>query len=113
MKVIYHVDEMERWPLTIGNVKNMVAFYEEQGEAFTIEVLANAAAVAAYRRTETKGADERKRLSDAGVIFAACSNALKANGLAREDLYDYVTVVPAGVVELAKRQSEGYAYIRP
>lgn len=112
MKVIYHIDEMERWSLTLGNVKNMAAYYREQGEDFTIEVLANAAAVKAYC-ARTAYYDDMKALADEGIVFAACNNALKANSIAPDQLYGFVTVVPAGVVELAGKQAEGYAYIRP
>lgn len=112
VKVIYHVDEMERWSLTLGNVKNMAAYYREHSVSFAIEVLANAAAVKAY----CAGAayyDDMKALADEGIVFTACNNALKANSIAQDQLYGFVTVVPAGVVELAGKQAEGYAYIRP
>ena len=33
MKVIYHIDETDRWPLVLGNVKNMNAYYKRgEGE---------------------------------------------------------------------------------
>ena len=52
-------------------------------------------------------------LAKEGILFTACGNALKANQLNAEELYPFVEVVSAGVVELAKRQAEGYAYIKP
>lgn len=113
MKVIYHVDEMERWPLTLGNVKNMVSFYEEQGTAYTIEVLANSGAVRGYARVKTEYGEAMAQLAGMGVVFAACRNAMIANSMEPDALFEFVTVVPAGVVELAARQAEGYAYIRP
>lgn len=113
MKVIYHIDEMERWPLVLGNVKNMVAYYQEQEEDYTIEVLANSAAVLGYGIAAPEHESAMKNLSDKGVVFAACRNAMKGNGMAEADLLGFVTVVPAGVVELAAKQAEGYAYIRP
>lgn len=113
MKVIYHVDEAERWSLVLGNVKNMVSYYEEQGEAYVIEVLANSAAVLGYAASHPEHQAEMKELAGRGVVFAACRNALRANSLEAADLFAFVTVVPAGVVELAERQAEGYAYIRP
>lgn len=112
MKVIYHIDEMERWQLVLGNVKNMTAYYKEQEEAYTIEVLANSGAVMAYADS-SKHEAAMKALADEGVVFAACNNALKSNGLTKPDIFGFVTVVPAGVVELAAKQAEGYAYIRP
>ena len=63
MKVIYHIDEMDRWPLVLGNVKNMTAYYHEQKESYTIEVLANSAAVNGYAAAspEHEGPGRRRR----------------------------------------------------
>ena len=47
------------------------------------------------------------------VVISVCNNALKGNNITVDDLFDFVTVVPAGVVELAEKQFEGYAYIKP
>ena len=113
MKVIYHIDEMERWPLVLGNVKNMIAYYKEQEEDYTIEVLANSAAVRGYDSSAAENEAAMKALADEDIVFAACNNALKGNGMTKADCLSFVTVVPAGVVELAARQAEGYAYIRP
>jgi intracellular sulfur oxidation DsrE/DsrF family protein len=40
-----------------------------------------------------------------------CRNIIKALGLKEEDLQPFITIVPAGVVELAKLQEEGYKLI--
>ena len=55
----------------------------------------------------------RELLREEGVEIAVCNNALRKNGIAAEELTEGVRVVPAGVVELAERQFQGYAYIRP
>ncbi|WP_373127863.1 DsrE family protein [Dielma fastidiosa] len=112
MKVIYHVDEMAKWPLTLTNVSNMLAVYKQQGEAYKIEVLANSAAVKQYAQADELE-EKMAALAKEGILFTACGNALKANQLKAEELYPFVEVVSAGVVELAKRQAEGYAYIKP
>lgn len=78
-----------------------------------IEVLANSAAVEGYALSSPEHETAMKTLSEEGIRFAACGNALKGTGLTKADIFDFVTVVPAGVVELAERQAEGYAYIRP
>ena len=78
-----------------------------------IEVLANSAAVNGYAAASPEHEDAMKALAGEGVVFAACSNALKGNAMTKDDIFDFITVVPAGVVELAARQAEGYAYIRP
>jgi intracellular sulfur oxidation DsrE/DsrF family protein len=43
----------------------------------------------------------------------ACENTMKAQKLVYADMLPKIGYVPAGVVELMKKQREGYAYIRP
>lgn len=115
MKVLYHVDEGSRWGIALGNVENMLRYGEETGLSFEIEVLANGPAVTALRRTEAARLGLAARLESlaAGARFCACRNALRANAVAPQELLPFVQVVPAGVVELAARQEEGYSYIKP
>lgn len=106
-RVIFHIDEEDKWPLLLGNVKNLLA----SPVPAEIEVVANAAAVTAYQSNEfvTQMAD----LNDQGVQFVACQNALNAQHISKEDLLKFVSVVPAGIVELVKKQNSGYVYIKP
>ena len=116
MKVVYHIDEMEKWDLLLANVRNMCAFYEAAGHAATIEVVATAAAVRALTREAARDSGRSAAfaaLQEAGVLLAVCANALAANGVGADALVPSAHVVPAGVVELAQRQQEGYAYIKP
>lgn len=55
--------------------------------------------------------EKLKALADRGVVFRACRNAATFRGYKPQDFYDVVTVVPAGVTDLAKWQAQGYAYI--
>ena len=48
-----------------------------------------------------------------GVKFVACNNALNIFDIKKENVIHFVGIVPAGVVELVKKQREGYAYIKP
>jgi len=48
-----------------------------------------------------------------GVKFVACNNALSAYDIKKENIIEFVDVVPTGVLELIKKQNEGYAYIKP
>ena len=54
-----------------------------------------------------------KVLEEKGVEFIACNNALVANDLDQSIILGFVKIVPAGVLELVERQSDGYAYIKP
>lgn len=115
VKVIYHIDTMEAWPMTLGNVRHMLDWLHQNQEAYEIEVLANGSAVKAYL---SEGLEDSLRVILAqenaeGVIFAACNNALKEHHIALETLIEKTVIVPAGVIELAQKQQEGFAYIKP
>jgi intracellular sulfur oxidation DsrE/DsrF family protein len=48
-----------------------------------------------------------------GVAVEACSNSMKVAKLGPDDLTKNVVVVPAGAVEIMKRQRAGWTYLRP
>lgn len=112
-KVIFHIDEMNKWNLLLANVKNLINGFN--GENLLIEVLANSEAVNFYILNEV--IDEQintiKRLHEIGVDFKACNNSLITSGIKKESLIDFINIVPSGVVELVKKQTEGYSYIKP
>lgn len=112
MKVIYHVDESQQWKLCLANVKNMLTYYQQHHENYQIEVLANGEAVELYLKDSVYRLDF-EQLSSQNVCFTACHNAMNAHHIEPDDLLECIQVVDAGVVELALRQSEGFAYIKP
>ena len=52
--------------------------------------------------------DRAASLAQQGVKFEICRNAAGAAGFSAEDLYGFVTVVPAGPYALAYWQAKGY-----
>ncbi|KLU67643.1 DsrE/DsrF-like family protein [Desulfosporosinus acididurans] len=115
-KVIFHIDEMTKWKLLLTNVSNLLKASGEDN--YFVEVLANAEAVKYYDQNQhaldfDNDVKIMESLNQQGVKFAACHNALVANNLKKDNLYDYVETVPAGVIELVVKQNEGYCYIKP
>ena len=104
MRVVFHIDEMKKWPLLLANVANLLS---AEAEA-TVEVVAYAEAVTYY-----VGDKELPEELMGKVDFVACGNALKAWEIETGRLPDRVRVVPSGVVEIIHKQAEGYYYIRP
>lgn len=111
-KVIYHIDEREKWSLTLGNVTNMIVYYQVHHIDYQIEVLANSVAVCDYLKGSTFQS-QILSLIEKKVIFVACHNAMEAHHILAEQLMENIQVVDAGVVELVTKQSEGFAYIKP
>ena len=116
-RVIFHIDKRSKWKLLLGNVENLLqaADSHEDCQSITVEVLANSEAVLEYAPARGAGSYSAQMagLHQRGVTFAACRNAMKGNGLTETDLEDFVVAVPAGVMELVKRQAQGYGYIKP
>ncbi len=111
-RIVFHVDESKKWEMTLGNLAHVVGAVDMTDSR--IEVVANGGAVRQYLGDGPEaGTDSMKRLAAAGVRFTACRNALVGFGIHAEQLLPFVEVVPSGVLELAGRQAEGYAYIRP
>jgi len=115
LKVIFHVNEREKVALALSNVQSLMTYYAQRELEHRTVIVLNGQAVLAVVR-EPEGAPDGAalgELSGQGVRIAACGNALRSFGIEPSQLYPFVRVVPAGVAELAVRQAEGYAYIKP
>lgn len=112
-KVIFHIDEINKWKLLLGNVSNLLNGIDN--EKLYVEVLANSEAVKYYDINQDSYTDinTMESLNKKGVKFVACNNALMAYDIKKDNISHFIDIVPAGVVELVKRQSEGYVYVKP
>lgn len=112
-KVIFHIDELNKWGLLLKNVINLMDAADN--EKIYIEVLANSEAVKFYSTNQNSDLDIKamEDLNNKGVKFVACNNALRALHIKKEEIIQFVNIVPAGVLELMIKQNEGYAYIKP
>lgn len=50
--------------------------------------------------------------ASAGISILACGNSLRSAGIDATDLVPGVSVVPAAIAHLARRQWDGWAYVR-
>ena len=111
IKALFHIDETEKWKLLIKNVNNLYKALDEP--SFEIEVLANSAAVAEYRKESSGFTQEFKELSEFGIRLCACRNALNEQEINPEELFGFVEIVPVGVKEIIQKQLTGFAYLKP
>ena len=106
LKILFHVDEPQKWKLVLENVENSLREGERLGEKIQIEVVANSAAVLQFSQkyADLENLNERiAAFANNTVIFAACKNAMKSNRVFPHDLLPCVKTVPAGVVEISQR----------
>lgn len=115
MKALFHVNESTRWKTALGNISNMLQYGAENSVSFEIEFVANGPAVKELQPSVAKlaGISAQLEALAANLHICACNNSLVANGIAPSMLLPFIQVVPAGIVEIAARQMDGYAYIKP
>ncbi|AEG58763.1 DsrE family protein [Desulforamulus ruminis] len=113
LKVLFHVSDNEVWPKALLNITNFLKDVGQNGAE--VEVVANAGAVMAYYPPEEKKEqlEQMAKLSHMGVKFTACRNALNAHSLDESQRPGFVEVVPGGITEVVKKQTEGFIYIKP
>ena len=99
-----------RWNLALNNAKNT---QDELGAGnIEIEIVAYGPGIGMLKLDSVVNS----RLADAakaGVKIVACENTMRNQKLSRDDMHPSAAFVPSGVVELVRKQSEGWAYIRP
>lgn len=118
LKALLHIDELEKWPLLLGNGKNLLG--DVGAENISLEIVVNGVAVQLFAPRPEESKQERKGLhqqlgdlSEKNVKILVCRNALRANSISEEGLPAFITVVPAGITRIVRQQLVGYAYVKP
>lgn len=97
------------WNLTIGNIHNLLKGVAP--EQIEVEVVSYGPGIA-FVKADSSAAAGIKELEGLQVHFAACANSMRAHNLTKADLIPGVDVVPSGIVEVVRRQEEGWTYIK-
>ena len=110
---IYQLDfnDPKRIEKTIRNIMNALNDPRLQGK-LQVELVAFSAGTDAYMKGG-KFEDDLKALVERGVIVAQCNNTLKERKISRDQIYDFIGIVPSGNGELILRQAEGWAIVKP
>lgn len=109
--VVVHLSEGD--PGKHANVlRNVANLLSELGDGTPVELVAHGPGLDVALATAAH-ADQVRALLARGVTVAACANTMRSRELDSGALIEGVRVVPAGVAELARRQWQGWAYLRP
>jgi uncharacterized protein len=111
-KVVVQVSDADpaKWNLALNNVKNVQQMLGADNVDAEIVVYGPGIGMLKMDSTVAGRIEEAKK---ANVTIVACENTMKGMKLTKDDMLPNTSYVPAGVVELMKKQREGYAYIRP
>lgn len=110
--VIFQLTEAQgpAWDTVIRHTNNLIKAFEKDGGA-QVEIVFFSQGLKMLLKTNKDYEERLKKLSDDGVILAACQNAMKALKVTTEDLFPFAIQVDSGVAEVARKQEAGWAYI--
>jgi len=110
---IYQLDNADEKIIdkAIRNINNALNDPRIAGK-IKIELIAFGGGTDAYLKG-SKYEEDLKALVQKGVVVAQCNNTLKQRKITRDQLYDFIGIVPSGNGELIIRQAEGWSVIKP
>ena len=130
-KVVYHADfaDPRRFSAMLTSINNMVTYYQNELIEYDVRIVFVAHGIRFVTNDKLAGtpfeedaAMAERRENNAGrlqslqnvqeVKLELCDITRTQIGLAEDKLYDGVSLVPSGVVQLANLQREGFAYIK-
>lgn len=100
----------KKWSLALNNARNV---QQDLGEdEVEIEIVAYGPGIDMLKKNSEVG----KRITEmlgTGVKVVACENTMANQKLTYEAMLPAIGYAPSGVVEIMKKQQEGFAYVRP
>jgi uncharacterized protein len=99
-----------KWNLAFNNAKNI---QDELGAAnVDVEIVAFGPGIHMLKTDSVAKARVAEAAKD-GVKVLACENTMRNLKVSKDEIAASVGYVPAGVVHIMRRQTEGWAYIKP
>lgn len=112
LRAILHINFDDKEKQGHG-LKNAANFLKEVGTEGAIEVVCHGAGIGLLVKDRSAHAEQVRQLVQQGVRFAACANTMRDRSIRKEDLLPGVAIVPSGIVEVVRKQQEGYGYFKP
>jgi len=99
-----------KWNLALNNAKNL---QDDVGAAnVDIEIVAYGPGINMLKM-DAPVAQRIADASKAGIKVLACENTMRGQKLTKDDMNAAISYVPAGVTEIMRKQTAGWAYLRP
>jgi uncharacterized protein len=112
-RVVYQLDNDDEKVIktTLRNIQNALEDPRLKSK-LKVELVVHGAGIAVFMK-QSPYEEQLKRLRMEGVLLAQCMNTMREKGIIKDQLLDFISIVPSGNGELIIRQQEGWAYIHP
>lgn len=104
-------DDPKKWNLALNNARNA---QQDLGGSKNVDV-----EIVAYGpginmlKMEAVTANRVSEAIKSGISIVACENTMGAQKIEKSEMNPSISYVPAGVIQLMRRQQQGWAYVRP
>jgi len=111
-RVVMQVSDNDpgKWNLALNNARNLQA--DLGAGNVEVEIVAYGPGIGMLKSDSVVGNRIGEALSS-GVRIEACENTMRGQKLDKGDMLNGIGYVPAGVVEIMRKQQQGWAYLRP
>jgi intracellular sulfur oxidation DsrE/DsrF family protein len=111
-KLVMQVSDADpaKWNMALNNARNVQT--ELGKDKVEIEIVAYGPGIGMLK-ADAPISNRVTEAMETGVRLVACENTMTNQKLSKADMHDKISYAPAGVVQLMKRQREGWVYIRP
>jgi hypothetical protein len=112
LKAVVQVSDADeaRWNLALNNVRNVQK--DVGADKVDIELVVYGPGLGMLKDDSVVANRVQEALA-AGVRVLACRNTMQAQHVTEANMLPGIGFVQAGVVEIIRKQSEGYGYLRP
>ena len=116
--VTAHAQHKIIWEMPSGDTAQQRVIFNQMNNVLAeapdakIEVVFHSAAVYALLKDTGYFKPQIAALYKKGVVFALCNNSLKKRNIAHDRVIPEAFIVPVAILELVKKQEEGWAYIK-
>lgn len=97
------------WKMAAHNIPHLISGF--QPDPVEVEVVAFGPGIAMLKK-DSAVREEIEQMQKQGVHFEACENSMRASHLQIADLAPGVGTVPSGIVEIVRKQEQGWSYIK-
>lgn len=115
VKLVFGIsDPGAQFEESLTNAAYTINYLKPRGIKYEIELVLYGKAVlpANTFNEEYAGYNElMETLNQQGVEFTVCNNSLAALNQSADEIYPYMKIIPAGILEIAKNQMQGFAYL--
>jgi len=109
-KVVLHLQTADT--LVHKSVVNQVANIKQSLPNAQIEVVCHGPGIEFLNIKKSGYVSKLQKMNLKDVVFAGCEFTMAQRKYKREDLVPFATTVPFGIVEILKKEQEGWLYVK-